>query len=89
MDSRLINDILSELSLSEGMKVLDVGCGCGEFTRLFLEWCLLPVVMTGVDCDIGILPKAGEGITFTVEDVYRLPVEDNELPSGADTQAIF
>ncbi len=71
------------LGLKEGMKILDVGCGTGEFTY-YLGRMISGCEFTGLDFDSGMLEAAEKRkkenaqnlYTFTAGDALRLPFED-------------
>ena len=71
-DSR---DALSALNLDSRSRILDVGCGTGEFTRVLeLE---TDAEVVGVDADPGLLRVAREAGSQTVAgDALRLPFSD-------------
>ncbi len=61
------------------LRVLDVGCGNGRSTRVYLDFGLLPGQLEGVDlrpAAIELARQSHEGIRFSVQDGQRLPQRD-------------
>jgi len=70
---------LRHASRLEAMRVLDVGCGNGRSTRLYIEFGLRPVQLTGVDVRRGAIALARElhpGIRFMTTPECGLPFSD-------------
>lgn len=71
------------LGLHSGMKILDVGCGTGEFTY-FLGRLVSGCEFTGLDSDAGMIESAkkrraaepGNDYHFTSGDAFHLPFEN-------------
>jgi ubiquinone/menaquinone biosynthesis C-methylase UbiE len=74
------------ISLKEGMKILEVGCGRGAGARL-IHKTFRPSLLCAMDLDIDMVRKAKgylspgerEKILLHVGDVFRLPFRDGEL----------
>ena len=74
------------ISLKEGMKILEVGCGRGAGARL-IHKTFQPSSLYAMDLDIDMVRKAKgylspeerEKILLHVGDVFRLPFRDGEL----------
>ncbi len=73
-DSR---DALADLDLSNRTRILDVGCGTGELTRVLATESDAEVV--GVDADRRLLDVASEHVPTVAGDALRLPVPDNSV----------
>jgi len=73
-DSR---EALGQLALADADRVLDVGCGTGELTRVLAEEC--PGEVVGVDADPGLLAVAGEHVPVVAGDATRLPFPDDSF----------
>nr|WP_121822000.1 class I SAM-dependent methyltransferase [Halostella salina] len=71
-DSR---EALAPLALSDADRVLDVGCGTGELTRVLADEC--PGEVVGVDADPDLLAVAGEHVPVVAGDATRLPFPDD------------
>ena len=71
-DSR---DALADLELSARERVLDVGCGTGELTRVLREES--PAEVVGLDADRGLLASAGS--PRLRGDALSLPVADDSF----------
>lgn len=74
------------LELRPGMRIVDVGCGTGEFTRYLVELVQRDCQMVGVDTRAASVKSAvhetGQAglstrISYKKGDAYRLPIEDN------------
>jgi SAM-dependent methyltransferase len=72
------------LGLKPGMKIVDVGCGTGDFTRYIASLVPGKHIVIGVDLRINNVRTAEKqtrkegitGITFRKGDAYNIPVED-------------
>ncbi len=70
------------LQISEGMQVLEVGCGPGTATSVFSKTAGIDGLVVGVDCDLKMLKQAAitskqcPNVTFLLGDAHRLPFED-------------
>jgi SAM-dependent methyltransferase len=62
---------LADLSLSTRERVLDVGCGTGEFAAVLTEEC--PGEVVGVDADTDLLRVAAGRVPVVAGDATRLP----------------
>ncbi|MFC4245695.1 class I SAM-dependent methyltransferase [Natribaculum luteum] len=71
-DSR---DALSPLELENRERVLDVGCGTGELSRVLAAEC--PGKVVGCDADVGLLERAREHVPVVAGDALRLPFPDD------------
>ena len=69
---------LVDLDLPNRTRILDVGCGTGELSRVVANESLASVV--GVDADRNLLKVATDHVPVVAGDAVRLPVVDN----GAD-----
>ena len=90
---------LEPLALPDSERVLDVGCGTGELTRVLAEE--TPGVVYGVDADPALLSVAREHAPVVTGDALRLPFADDamdlvvcqalliNLPDPADAVAEF
>src|SRR5688500_18129102 len=75
------------LQLRPGMRVLDVGCGSGSFTRFVAGALEGRGEVVGVDTDPDLLAKAREAMPstpalrarFEMGDVHKLPFADGEF----------
>jgi SAM-dependent methyltransferase len=67
---------LADLSLPDRERVVDVGCGSGEFTRVLAAES--PASVVGVDADPALLAVARETVdaAFVAGDATRLPLRD-------------
>ncbi|MFC6752499.1 class I SAM-dependent methyltransferase, partial [Halorubrum tibetense] len=70
---------LADLALSSRRRVLDVGCGTGEFTRVLREETDPEATVIGVDADTDLLGVAREQSAGSVAG------EDSESVVGADS----
>lgn len=70
-------DALAPLSLEDRERVLDVGCGTGELTRVLARE--TPGEVVGADADTGLLDVAREqtGLPMVGADATRLPFSDD------------
>ncbi len=73
-DSR---DALADLDLSNRERILDLGCGTGELTRVLASESDADVV--GVDADRRLLDVAGDHVPCVAGDALRLPVADDSV----------
>jgi SAM-dependent methyltransferase len=71
-------EALAGLDLPGRERILEVGCGSGEFTRVLREESDAAIV--GLDADRSLLARAGGrldgGTTWTLGDATRLPLDD-------------
>lgn len=65
---------LDALDLPNRERVLDVGCGTGEFSRVLAAG--TPGKVVGCDADPGLLAVASEHVPVVAGDATRLPVRD-------------
>jgi len=74
-------DALTGLELGRRRRVLDVGCGTGELTRVLAEETPADAAVVGVDADAGLLEVAREetGLEYLVGDATRLPAADGRV----------
>jgi len=74
-------DALDALDLSIRERVLDVGCGTGEFTRVLAEEAGDDCEVIGVDADPSLLEVARDetGLPVVAGDALRLPVRDDAV----------
>ncbi|WP_066414004.1 class I SAM-dependent methyltransferase [Halorubrum aethiopicum] len=74
-------EALADLSLPDRERVLDVGCGTGEFTRVLAEEAGPDATVIGVDADADLLAVAREETSapasYAAGDATRLPVRDD------------
>ncbi|WIV11061.1 methyltransferase domain-containing protein [Proteiniborus sp. MB09-C3] len=78
---------LSLLGLTEGMTILDIGCGPGAITRKLSQWLGEKTKIIGVDRDIEFVKYAREkanrmnlhNINYFEGDALKLPLEDNSV----------
>ena len=75
-DSR---DALADLDLSNRKRVLDVGCGTGELTRVLAAESNDDAVVVGVDADHRLLDVASEHTPCVAGDALRLPFADDSV----------
>ena len=67
--------------LKSDMKVLEVGCGTGYFTRELVKWCLN---VTAIDISPDLLELARQeisqpGVNFAVENAYAMSFGENQF----------
>ena len=65
---------LEALSLADRERVVDVGCGTGELSRILAEACEGQVV--GCDADCRLLERAAQYVPVVAADARRLPFVD-------------
>ena len=72
---------LADLDLATRERVLDVGCGTGELTRVLAEETGPEATVVGVDADSDLLRVAREatGLPVCAGDATRLPFRDDEF----------
>ncbi|WP_049971485.1 class I SAM-dependent methyltransferase [Haladaptatus cibarius] len=70
-------EALSDLELDTRKRVLDVGCGTGELSRVLAEETAGEVV--GTDADPRLLAVAGEHVPVVAGDAHRLPFPDDSF----------
>ncbi len=70
---------LADLDLPNRRRILDVGCGTGELTRVFAAEAPLESTVVGVDADPALLGVARDetGLPTCAGDATRLPVRDD------------
>jgi len=68
---------LTDLGLADCERVLDVGCGTGELTRVLREETDATVI--GVDADTGLLAEAAAAGPVVAGDATRLPFADDAV----------
>lgn len=68
---------LADLELDSRERVLDVGCGTGELSRVLAEE--TPGEVVGVDADPGLLAAASEHVPVVAGDALRLPFPDDSF----------
>jgi len=76
-DIELINQLLSELSVGDSSRILDIGCGTGNYAWLLKE--LTHARVYGVDPSEGMLSKARQkapAVDFRQGSAKALPFED-------------
>ncbi|WP_418284267.1 class I SAM-dependent methyltransferase [Halorubrum sp. DTA46] len=74
-------DALADLDLPGRRRVLDVGCGTGELTRVLDAETPPETTVFGVDADAELLAVAREetGLPYVAGDATRLPVPDDAV----------
>lgn len=77
---------LQVLPIKRGMKLLDLGCGPGSFTRCVYDWFQGDIRIEGLDLDngyidfcTGIAAKGHYNIIYTVGDACKTPFPDGEF----------
>ncbi|WP_247729472.1 class I SAM-dependent methyltransferase [Halovivax limisalsi] len=70
---------LSGLSLDDRERVLDVGCGTGELSRVLAEEVPADGQVVGCDADAGLLDRAAEFVPVVAGDATRLPFADGSF----------
>ncbi|QKY16041.1 class I SAM-dependent methyltransferase [Halorubrum sp. CBA1229] len=72
---------LADLKLSGRRRVLDVGCGTGELTRVLDAEAAPDATVIGVDADPDLLAVAREetGLPYVAGDATRLPLPDDAV----------
>jgi SAM-dependent methyltransferase len=70
---------LAALSLADRERVLDVGCGTGELTRVLAEESPPGATVVGVDADPSLLATARAVAPVAAGDATRLPVADGAV----------
>lgn len=76
----VIKSFLEETKLGENTRVLDIGCGTGNFTNLLQH--ITKACVSGADQSAGMLEKArlkNPDIQFTQADACDLPYEDDSF----------
>lgn len=68
--------IIAEAGITTGTRVLDVGCGTGEFLALLVEAGAIP---TGVDPAAGMVAVAKQHGTAVVGEAEKLPFDDSSF----------
>jgi SAM-dependent methyltransferase len=69
---------LADLELGSRERILDVGCGTGELTRVLTDEC--PGRVLGVDADLALLRVAADaGLPVVAGDATRLPFRDDSV----------
>ncbi|MFC5277209.1 class I SAM-dependent methyltransferase [Halorubrum rubrum] len=78
-------EALADCSLPDRERVLDVGCGTGEFTRVLAEEAGPDATVIGVDADPDLLAVArGEtAASYAAGDATRLPLRDDAVDLAA------
>ena len=74
-------EALADLELSSRRRVLDVGCGTGELTRVLAAEAGPDATVIGVDADPDLLAVAREGteLPYVAGDATRLPLPDDAV----------
>jgi len=75
-DSR---DALADLDLSNRTRILDIGCGTGELTRVLAAESADGVEVIGVDADHRLLDVASDHVDCAAGDALRLPFADDSV----------
>ncbi|GAA0246091.1 class I SAM-dependent methyltransferase [Haladaptatus pallidirubidus] len=70
-------ETLSALELDSRKRVLDVGCGTGELSRVLAEE--TPGKVVGTDADPRLLSVAQEHVSVVTGDAHRLPFPDDSF----------
>jgi SAM-dependent methyltransferase len=70
---------LADLDLSNRERILDVGCGTGELTRVLASESAADTEVIGVDADRRLLDVASESVPAVAGDALRLPVADDSV----------
>ncbi|SFC55296.1 Methyltransferase domain-containing protein [Halobiforma haloterrestris] len=73
-DSR---EALESLELESRDRILDVGCGTGELSRVLDAECPGDAEVIGCDADPALLEVAGERVPAVAGDAYQLPFPDD------------
>jgi SAM-dependent methyltransferase len=68
---------LADLELARRERIVDVGCGTGELTRVLVRESDAEVV--GIDADPGLLAVAREHVPVVAGDATRLPLRDDAV----------
>ena len=78
-------EALADCSLSDRERVLDVGCGTGEFTRVLAEEAGPDATVVGVDADASLLDVAREetAASYVAGDATRLPLRADAVDLAA------
>ena len=92
---------LAGLSLEDRERVLDVGCGTGELSRVLMAETPETCGVVGCDADLTLLSRASDSVSVVAGDAHRLPFPDDSfdlvvcqallinLPDPADAVAEF
>lgn len=74
-------DALADLDLANRERVLDIGCGTGELTRVLDAETPDETTVIGVDADTELLGVAREetGLPYVTGDATRLPIPDDSV----------
>ena len=92
--SRLVGEaFLDWLALPRGLRCIDIGCGNGVFTELFIERCM-PLEIEGIDPSPAQLAfarsrPAGRVANFQQGDAMALPFPDNRFDAATMALVIF
>ncbi|WP_254863822.1 class I SAM-dependent methyltransferase [Halovivax gelatinilyticus] len=70
---------LCGLSLEDRERVLDVGCGTGELSRVLVEETPAETTVIGCDVDTTLLARASESVPVVAGDARRLPFPDDSF----------
>lgn len=92
----LLWDAFSELDLKPGMRVLDAGCGTGNFERFIAGKSLPPIVVDGIDGSSGMLRAARrrcrdlDFVRFSSADLNdRLPFDDDTFDRVVSINVLY
>lgn len=89
----LLPNFLSGTGLKEGMRIADIGCGTGAFTRYLYKGLNEKSEVIGIDMDESFISfcnkqkemmELGDKLIFQVGDAYHLPFEDSSLDGITD-----
>ena len=72
-------DALADLDLSNRERILDVGCGTGELTRVLASESDANAEVVGVDADRRLLDVASDHVPCVAGDALRLPFADDSV----------
>jgi SAM-dependent methyltransferase len=92
----LLWDAFSELRLKPGMRVLDAGCGTGNFERFIADKPVPPIVVDGIDGSAGMLRSAQrrcrnlDFVRFAAADLNeRLPFDDETFDCVVSINVLY
>ena len=87
--------VFGPLELRAGLRVLDVGCGTGEYVRVMAPL-VAPGGVVGIDLSAALIDRArqlsgdaGPNLSFRVGDAYELPFPDGSFDRVICTQVLL